>query len=244
MSVYKKVIVRPVKRAVKKTVASIALLSLELLVVLIAFFGALSIFVFVARMVLKKKNGLDIMADNFITRYINDGNTEIMQGFSFLGAHVFLIPANLVLICYFLFIKKHRWYSIKIPVVAISGVVLMFFLKFIFKRERPLTPLLEPARGLSFPSGHSLMSFTFYGLLIYLVWQNVQNRLLSSILVTFFIVIILFIGVSRVYLEVHYATDVIAGFCMGLMWLVVSIYTLDKMEKYSRRKINPVVQAP
>lgn len=243
MSVYKKVIVRPVKRVVRKTVATIALLSLELLVVLIAFFGAMSIFVFVARMVLRKKNGFDVMADVFITRYINDGNTDIMQIFSFLGDHMFLIPANLVLICYFLFIKKHRWYSIKVPAVAISGVILMFVLKFIFHRERPLTPLLEPARGLSFPSGHSLMSFTFYGLLIYLVWQNVQNRLLSSILVTLLLVVILFIGISRVYLEVHYATDVIAGFCMGLMWLVVSIYTLDKMEKYSRRNVNPVVQA-
>jgi undecaprenyl-diphosphatase len=120
----------------------------------------------------------------------------------------------------------------------------MFFLKHLFNRERPLTPLLEPARGLSFPSGHSLMSFTFYGLMIYLVWTNVQNKLLSSILITALLLIILFIGISRVYLEVHYATDVIAGFCMGLMWLVLSLYTLDKMERYSRRKVNPVVQAP
>jgi undecaprenyl-diphosphatase len=232
-----------VKRVVRKTIATITLLSLELLVILIAFFGALSIFIFVARMVLKKKNGFDVMADNFITRYINDGNTQIMQVFSLLGDHRFLIPANLVLICYFLFIKKHRWYSIKVPAVAISGVVLMFLLKFIFHRERPLTPLLEPARGLSFPSGHSLMSFTFYGLLIFLVWKNIEHRLLSSILITALLLIIMFIGISRVYLEVHYATDVIAGFCMGLMWLVLSLYTLDKMERYSRRKVNPVVQA-
>jgi undecaprenyl-diphosphatase len=243
MSVYKKVIVRPVKRVVRKTIATITLLSLELLVVLVAFIGAMSIFIFVARMVLRKKNGFDVWADNFITRYINDGNTEIMKVFSFLGDHRFLIPVNLSLIFYFLFIKKHRWYSIKIPAVAISGVVLMFILKHLFNRERPLTPLLEPARGLSFPSGHSLMSFTFYGLMIYLVWTNIENKLLSSVLVTGLLLIILFIGISRIYLEVHYATDVIAGFCMGLMWLVLSLYILDKMERYSRRKVNPVVQS-
>lgn len=243
MSVYKRIIVKPVKRVVKKTIATITLLSLELLVVLVAFFGAFSLFIFVARMVLKKRNGFDVWADNFITRYINDGNTELMQFFSLMGDHRFLIPANLVLICYFLFIKKHRWYSIKVPTVAISGVILMFLLKFIFQRERPLTPLLEPARGLSFPSGHSLMSFTFYGLLIYLVWKNVKSKLWTSVLVTLLLVMILCIGISRVYLEVHYATDVIAGFSMGLMWLVLSIYILDKMEKYSRRKVNPVVQA-
>jgi undecaprenyl-diphosphatase len=213
------------------------------LVVLVAFIGAMSIFIFVARMVLRKKNGFDVWADNFITRYINDGNTEIMKVFSFLGDHRFLIPVNLSLIFYFLFIKKHRWYSIKIPAVAISGVVLMFILKHLFNRERPLTPLLEPARGLSFPSGHSLMSFTFYGLMIYLVWTNIENKLLSSVLVTGLLLIILFIGISRIYLEVHYATDVIAGFCMGLMWLVLSLYILDKMERYSRRKVNPVVQS-
>jgi undecaprenyl-diphosphatase len=166
-----------------------------------------------------------------------------MKVFSFLGDHRFLIPVNLSLIFYFLFIKKHRWYSIKIPAVAISGVVLMFILKHLFNRERPLTPLLEPARGLSFPSGHSLMSFTFYGLMIYLVWTNIENKLLSSVLVTGLLLIILFIGISRIYLEVHYATDVIAGFCMGLMWLVLSLYILDKMERYSRRKVNPVVQS-
>jgi undecaprenyl-diphosphatase len=243
MSVYKKVIVRPVKRVVRKTIATITLLSLELLVVLVAFIGAMSIFIFVARMVLRKKNGFDVWADNFITRYINDSNTEIMKVFSFLGDHRFLIPVNLSLIFYFLFIKKHRWYSIKIPAVAISGVVLMFILKHLFNRERPLTPLLEPARGLSFPSGHSLMSFTFYGLMIYLVWTNIENKLLSSVLVTGLLLIILFIGISRIYLEVHYATDVIAGFCMGLMWLVLSLYILDKMERYSRRKVNPVVQS-
>lgn len=44
-------------------------------------------------------------------------------------------------------------------------------------------------------------------------------------------------------MEVHYATDVMAGFCLGLMWLVLAIYALDKMERFSRRKLNPVVQA-
>lgn len=95
-----------------------------------------------------------------------------MQAFSFLGAHTFLIPANLTLIAWFLFIKKHRWYSIKVPVIAFSSLLLMFCLKFIFQRNRPLTPLLAEAKGYSFPSGHALMSLTFYGLIIFLVWQK------------------------------------------------------------------------
>ncbi len=178
-----------------------------------------------------------------MSAHISDFNTDVMQLFSFLGTHYFLIPANLLMFCYFLFIRKHRWFSIKIPVVAISSTVLMFLLKFIFQRERPLNPLLTEAKGLSFPSGHAMMSFTFYGLIIYMVWINVQSRLLRSVLVTGLLLLILLIGISRVYLKVHYASDVIAGFCLGLMWLVLCSFVLDKMEKYSQKEINPAVQA-
>lgn len=231
-----------VKHGINKVVATIALLSLELFVVLVAFFCSLGIFIFVARMIfLEKRDGFDTAVSNFMAMNVTETNTSIMQFFSFIGTHYFLIPANLALVCYFAFIKKHRWYSIKIPVVAISGVVLMFLLKFIFNRQRPLTPLLDHAQGLSFPSGHALMSFTFYGLLIYLVWNNVDNKMLRFLLITGLLLVILFIGISRVYLVVHFASDVIAGFCLGLMWLVLCIFLLDKMEQYSRRNI-PVVQ--
>ncbi|MEO5781764.1 MAG: hypothetical protein ABIQ07_00745, partial [Ginsengibacter sp.] len=94
-------------------------------------------------------------AFNFLSKNISDANTDVMQVFTFLGTHTFLIPANLALIAWFLFIKKHRWYSINVPVVAISSLLLMFILKMIFHRDRPLTPLLQAAQGYSFPSGHA-----------------------------------------------------------------------------------------
>jgi undecaprenyl-diphosphatase len=238
--------IKPIRRRVKKgynkIAATIALLSLEIVVVLVAFLAALAVFIFIADMIfLKKRNGFDVAVSNFLSAYVSPAMTDVMQFFSFLGTHYFLIPANLALVCYFAFIKKHRWYSIKVPVVAVSGVLLMFILKFIFNRERPLTPLLEPARGLSFPSGHALMSFTFYGLIIYLVWNSIGHRLLRSILITGLLILIFFIGLSRIYLVVHYASDVLAGFSLGLIWLVLCISLLDKMEQYSRRNI-PVVQ--
>jgi undecaprenyl-diphosphatase len=104
--------------------------------------------------------------------------------------------------------------------------------------------LLEEARGLSFPSGHALMSVTFYGLLIYIVFKNVANKSLRWTLISLLLVLILTIGFSRIYLRVHYASDVIAGFCVGLLWLVICVAVLNKLEKYSQRKVNPVVQQP
>jgi undecaprenyl-diphosphatase len=236
--------VKLVKRQVQKVLATIALLSLELIVVVVSFFAAMALFIFVARMIfLKKKNHFDTAVFDFMSRHITDLNTGIMQIFSFMGTHYFLIPANLALVFYFLFIRKHRWYSIKIPVVAISSTVLLFLLKYIFQRKRPLNPLLEQARGLSFPSGHAMMSFTFYGLIIYMVWKKVRNPILRMVLITILLLIILFIGISRVYLKVHYASDVIAGFCLGLMWLVLCSFLLDKMEKYHNRRMAAEVPA-
>jgi len=234
--------IKYVRHGVKRIYAAIALLSLEIIILIGVFSAALLAFVSIAKMIFKdKKEAFDQDAFNFLARYVSDVNTDLMQVFTFLGTHTFLIPANLALVAWFLFIKKHRWYSIKVPVVALSSLLLMFSLKFIFHRDRPLSPLLEEAKGYSFPSGHALMSITFYGLLIFLVWQIEKNALLKWLLTILLVLLIISIGISRVYLRVHYASDVLAGFCVGLMWLFLSLWILKKIETYSRKKVDPVV---
>ncbi|HEY8400755.1 MAG TPA: phosphatase PAP2 family protein [Cytophagaceae bacterium] len=141
-----------------------------------------------------------------------------------------------------MFIKKHKWYSIKVPVVALGSISLNIILKIFFSRPRPVLPHLSEASGLSFPSGHAMMSFSFYGLILYLVWVGVQHKLLKYSLVLFLIVLIMVIGLSRVYLRVHYATDVIAGFALGIIWLIISITVLKRIEKFSGRKFNPLIE--
>jgi len=231
-----------VRSGVKKFFASLALLSIELIVLVAVFLFALFAFIEVARIVfLEHKQEIDIRAFRFFSFYVSDFNNRVMLFFTFLGTHYFLIPANITLVSYFLFFKQHRWYSIKIPVIAISSVLLMYLLKLIFNRPRPLLPLLEAAHGLSFPSGHALNSVTFYGLLIYLAWKNISSRPLRIGLTVILLLIILMIGISRIYLKVHYATDVLAGYTVGFMWLVLSLWLLQKMEFYSRKKIAPVV---
>ncbi len=232
-----------VRKGVRKIWARITLLSLELIVVLSAFFAALAAFVFVARMVfLKEKKELDTNIFNYLENYISNVNTNVMQVFSFLGAHQFLIPANLLLVFYFLVIRKERWYSIKVPVISLSSLLLMLVLKQFFHRDRPLVPLLQAAKGLSFPSGHALMSSTFYGLLIYLVWRNIQNKTVKWLITILLLLIIFFIGLSRIYLRVHYPTDVMAGFCLGVIWLILSISILNRMERISKKEIDLVVE--
>ena len=237
--------IKYVRYGIKRFYAAIALLSLEIIVLTGVFSAALLAFIGIARMIFKqKKENFDQHAFTFLASYVSDINTDVMQAFTFLGTHTFLIPANLALIAYFLFIKKHRWYSINVPVVALSSLLLMFFLKLIFQRDRPLTPLLAAAQGYSFPSGHALMSITFYGLIIFLVWQNEKNVWIKWILTILLVLLINFIGISRVYLRVHYASDVLAGFCVGLMWLLLSLWILKKIEVFSSKKVDPVLKQP
>lgn len=233
-----------VRKKIKKFWASLALLSIELLVVWVLFLLSFLVFLFVIfRIFYFKKESFDFAVFDALEKYVSDGMSDFMLGITFLGTHNFLIPANLILIAYFLFVKKHRWYSIKIPVVALGGVTLMFLLKMLFNRPRPLIPLLKEAAGLSFPSGHAMMSFSFYGLLIYLVWQNVKKVWVRNVAIVLLFLLILLIGFSRIYLRVHYASDVLAGYCVGIIWLVLALWVTRRIETYSQRKIEPELQA-
>ena len=232
-------------RKVKRFWAQLALLSVEMTVVIVLFVVALSAFVYISRRVfVLNKTELDNNVFDYLKTHVSERNNDIMQFFTFLGTHQFLIPANLSLIAYFLFIKKHKWHSIKIPAIALSSLGLMFLLKGLFDRERPLIPLLFEARGLSFPSGHALMSVTFYGLLIYMIFKGVKNPTLKWILIGLLVILIIIVGMSRVYLRVHYATDVIAGYCIGFLWLVFAVWLLNKIEKQGKRKFDKVVEQP
>jgi membrane-associated phospholipid phosphatase len=234
-----------ISKRVKKFWAKIALLSVEMLVVLVVFMASLIAFVLITRRVfVVGTEEFDYRIFNSLEAYVSPANNQFMKAVTFFGTHEFLIPANLALIAWFLFIRKHKWYSIKVPAIALSSLLMMFFLKHLFGRKRPPIPLLEEARGLSYPSGHALMSMTFYGLIIYMIWTNVKNNAVRWTLVILLLAWILLIGFSRIYLRVHFPTDVMAGFAMGFLWLVISIWMLRRMEKYSQRKLNPIIQQP
>jgi undecaprenyl-diphosphatase len=87
-----------------------------------------------------------------------------------------------------------------------------------------------------------MISASFYGLLFYLVWMHVKQPVWRIFLLVMLVFIIILIGFSRVYLHVHYATDVIAGFAAGLLWVIIAIFSLRKLERYSRRKLKPMVE--
>ena len=101
-------------------------------------------------------------------------------------------------------------------------------LKRIFKRTRPLGYRLIKATGYSFPSGHAMVSMAFYGLLIYIIYHLIDNKIIRNILITINIIIILLIGISRVYLGVHYLSDVIVGYSVSIIYLLLLTKIIKK----------------
>lgn len=204
----------------------------EVLLTLATFSAIIALIVFSIRKPIRKHKPIDMMIFDRIKPRVNTINNKIMLFITFLGKHQFLIPANLILIFYFVVIKKQTWFSIRVITIAISSLVLMLLLKQLFQRKRPLSPLLKAARGLSFPSGHAIMAVTFYGLLIYILQHTVTNDWLKWILFILVVGLIISIGFSRIYLRVHYASDVLGGFIIGLLWLLISLAVLKWLEGY------------
>lgn len=101
----------------------------------------------------------------------------------------------------------------------IGSLVLNVVLKQIIQRPRPDGFRLIAETGYSFPSGHSMISMAFFGLLVWMVWTYEKDRRFRLIWCALFSLIIVMVGVSRIYLGVHYASDVLAGFCVSLIWL-------------------------
>lgn len=160
--------------------------------------------------------------------------TLFMKGVTFLGSQYFLIPAYLLLIYYYLSRNK-KYSAINVIVIGMTGTVSLFLLKHFFKRPRPLLAPLTEAAGFSYPSGHAFSSFLFFGLCMYLTYRSVITyRLLVMVLL--FIVPWL-IGYSRIYLGVHFASDILAAFILSLFWLSVSLSII----LYIRRSDNHLI---
>ncbi len=208
----------------------------ETILSLLLFAGVIAILVFLVRKPVRRYKPFDVAIFERLQPWVSPAKNRVMLFITFLGSHKFLIPANLFLIIYFLAIRHQNWFSIRIVTIALSSLALMFLLKFLFQRKRPLSPLLKAAKGLSFPSGHAIISTTFYGLVLYIILHTTNTKEWKWVVIVLLVCLIFLIGYSRVYLRVHYASDVAAGFIIGILWLLISLSVLNKLEEYAKEK--------
>lgn len=199
-------------------VGSILFLGLTIAAVSILFFA------WIAEEVLEGDTRVfDETVRSFVHAFANDWITFLMKFITFLGSTLFL---SLACIGFFIIFIKKKWKraAVLLMTTMAGAVILNFVLKISFERARPIpffeTPLPE---SYSFPSGHSLYAVCFYGGLAWLITSRSSNYLAYISIWTLAVLICLFIGLSRIYLGVHYPSDVIAGFTAAVVWLLTVI---------------------
>lgn len=216
------------KEGEKKKVKEI---SLKAIVVSILFLIAIFSFAFLAQeIVLEKKDLFDSTVFNFFKPHSSPGFIQLMKALGFFGSAYFLLPAYVAIVIWLLW-KRRKEDAINVGILGVSSYLLKTILKNIFHRERPGLPLSEPISNFSFPSGHALSSFIFCSVVIYLVWKG---NLQMGWKVIFSIMLILFsfsIGISRIVLRYHFASDVIAGLCIGFAWVILSFWVENKITR-------------
>jgi len=178
------------------------------------------------------KTDLIVTVDNLmykiITIKMSNVITNIYKFITFLGSTEFILFLCAFFIGLFLFLRKHNK-GIIISCVLLISTIVNSVLKIIFGRSRPEEVLkLVIEETYSFPSGHTMAAVSMYGILIYIVLKSNMNKKIKTILSCILGVIPVLVALSRVYLGAHYISDVIGGFLISTILLLIEIYIIDK----------------
>jgi undecaprenyl-diphosphatase len=205
-------------RFTSRLLAIISLLTDEIVLGAVLFVAAYGVFFYMARVVFVDNSlALDNWASGVMDalRHANPGLTGPVRFVTFFAALPFLLPAGIIgpLL---LHRAGYRREALELVLAMGGGIVLNQLLKTYFGRPRPSNALLQTL-GLSFPSGHAMIGLALYGCAAWLLWRHQRHPLWAFLLLAWAVLI----GLTRVYLHVHYATDVLAGFAIGLVWLIL-----------------------
>jgi len=130
----------------------------------------------------------------------------------------------------YLLYRKNWWELFTFFLVAGVGEIILILLKLFFQRPRPM-PQMVAAHGYSFPSNHAFTAMIVYGFLIYIAWKSIKVGAVKFIIFSISMLLIIFVGISRIYLNVHWLTDVLGGYAAGFAWLVFSVITVNTIKQ-------------
>ena len=171
-------------------------------------------------------NKIDKNIESIILSIREDNLTNIMITITNISSAYSLIVISILL----LIIIKDK----KIPLAIIKNLICIFIFsqltKIILQRPRPLGINLIDATGFSYPSGHSMVSMAYFGFISYLIYKNLKNKIAKVSLILLLFTVITLIGFSRIYLGVHYLSDVIGGFLLSIAYLMIYIKINNQKE--------------
>lgn len=161
---------------------------------------------------------------SFVSKCITPITTVILKCITNLGGAFVVISVALGMLLF----MKNKKYGIYASINLVIVAAINQALKYVIQRPRPTEFRIIDESGYSFPSGHSMVSMAFYGLLMYFAYKKIQNKYLKCTVCIGLAILILLIGLSRIYLGVHYASDVIGGFCFSIAYLILFIKLMNK----------------
>ena len=196
-----------------------------------AVIAAAAVFVAVTAAVVTSKAWMfDDPVRFFIYDLRSDWFTPAVKVITYMGNWQSITLLCIILLC---FRQSRITYGLPVSAGAVSVTILNKIIKSVVERPRPDDIIhLVNAGGFSFPSGHSITSMFVFGMLIYLVRTNMQNRRAANAMTVVLAVPMICIGLSRIYLGVHYPTDVLAGWCLGIIMIVI-IYMMFRGTSFS-----------
>lgn len=201
----------------------------------------IGIFAFIATIISRDTMiGFDQPIITFVQGWEATWLTPIMKGFSFIGSTkvVMLLIIAVTALLFWGFRARSSAYFFFFATVGTGA--LNQTLKIIFKRERPEFHRIAEAVGYSFPSGHTMMAFTLYAMAVILLWRQIRIPTGKIALLAFAVFIFGMIALSRIYLGVHYPSDIAGGIAASAFWVFFTVFIFDS---YQRRKKRALVNS-
>ncbi len=198
----------------------------EIFMGIVYFIFSLLVFIYFTQTVLNQNlHGLDMQITTMVVQWRTPTLTALMKLLTFLGGRVPFILTSLL--CIFLLIRRHRKEAMLFSLALTIGTLLGVFFKYLIARPRPEVLHLAIEHTPSFPSTHAMNAFIFCALLSYFSFHFFRNKKMTAVLTILSILYVSIVGFSRIYLGVHYFTDVIAGYIAGFWWFV-TVLLVDK----------------
>jgi membrane protein DedA with SNARE-associated domain len=179
---------------------------------------------------------LDFKVQGLVEELTSPQVTKFMVDITNVGGVYLVLLVSVALTLYLLY-RRYWWDLFTFFLLVAGGETTLTILKLLFQRPRPTSQLVA-VQGYSFPSGHAFTAMILYGFLAYIVRKLTKSEALRFLFSSLSIFSILVVGISRIYLNVHWLTDVLGGYASGFAWLVFSIVMVNTMRQMTATEGN------
>lgn len=215
---------------------------ITLIVALVVVVGGINLFIELTETL---KSDLLADYDQAITQYVISQRSPNLTKFLMFVTNVGDFYGYVIVVGIFtllsIFVFKSWKYILQIVFVLVLSSISNLILKRFVDRARPGIEHMVSVETLSYPSGHAMSAIAFYGFLIYLFYRFKMNMVLKSVIILILVLLIFSIGFSRIYLGVHFPSDIAGGYIAGFIWVVFCVVLFNLIEVFRRDPATPNV---